>query len=169
MTIEHYNSLPIEVRSFIQNHAGCLACGRTEAKLDRAYQLYLNSKKMSVYTLFGGGINYVTESGESGVLYNVNPNDTPFQIREKIRIAKSIRAVRPHSFSAFNEKEIEDLLNSLPAVEVVEIEDTLEDEGFNIKEASYADMRDFIKNKGVEVEGQSKAAYIEAIKEFQSK
>jgi len=169
MTIEHYNSLPIEVRSFIQNHAGCLACGRTEAKLDRAYQLYLNSKKMSVYTLFGGGINYVTESGESGVLYNVNPNDTPFQIREKIRIAKSIRAVRPHSFSAFNEKEIEDLLNSLPAVEVVEIEDAETDEFFELEDAPYPELRDYIKNNYIKASGQSKAAYIEAIKEFQSK
>ena len=114
MTTEQFNSLPLEARSFIQNHAGCLACGNSASKLDRAYSNYLDSKKMATYQLFGGGINYRTESGETGVLYNIQPSDTPFEIREKIRIAKLVRAVRPHAFMVFDEEAIEALLASLP-------------------------------------------------------
>ena len=117
MTTEQFNSLPLEARSFIQNHAGCLACGNSASKLDRAYSNYLNSKKMATYQLFGGGINYRTEAGESGVLYNIRPTDTPFEIREKIRIAKLVRAVRPHAFMIFDEEAIEALLASLPEEE----------------------------------------------------
>ena len=114
MTTEQFNSLPLEARSFIQNHAGCLACGNSASKLDRAYSNYLNSKKMATYQLFGGGINYRTEAEETGVLYNIRPTDTPFEIREKIRIAKLVRAVRPHAFMVFDEEAIEALLASLP-------------------------------------------------------
>ena len=114
MTTEQFNSLPLEARSFIQNHAGCLACGNSASKLDRAYSNYLNSKKMATYQLFGGGINYRTEAGETGVLYNIQPSDSPFEIREKIRIAKLVRAVRPHAFMIFDEEAIEALLASLP-------------------------------------------------------
>ena len=114
MTTEQFNSLPLEARSFIQNHAGCLACGNSASKLDKAYSNYLNSKKMATYQLFGGGINYRTEAEESGVLYNIRPSDTPFEIREKIRIAKLVRAVRPHAFMVFDEEAIEALLASLP-------------------------------------------------------
>ena len=114
MTTEQFNSLPLEARSFIQNHAGCLACGNSASKLDRVYSNYLNSKKMATYQLFGGGINYRTEAGETGVLYNIQPSDSPFEIREKIRIAKLVRAVRPHAFMIFDEEAIEALLASLP-------------------------------------------------------
>ena len=114
MTPEQFNSLPLEARSFIQNHAGCLACGNSASKLDKAYSNYLNSKKMATYQLFGGGINYRTEAEETGVLYNIQPSDTPFEIREKIRIAKLVRAVRPHAFMVFDEEAIEALLASLP-------------------------------------------------------
>ena len=117
MTTEQFNSLPLEARSFIQNHAGCLACGNSASKLDRAYSNYLNSKKMATYQLFGGGINYRTEADESGVLYNIRPTDTPFEIREKIRIAKLVRVVRPHAFMVFDEEAIEALLASLPEEE----------------------------------------------------
>ena len=117
MTTEQFNSLPLEARSFIQNHAGCLACGNSASKLDKAYSNYLNSKKMATYQLFGGGINYRTEAEESGVLYNIRPTDTPFEIREKIRIAKLVRAVRPHAFMVFDEEAIEALLASLPEEE----------------------------------------------------
>ena len=117
MTTEQFNSLPLEARSFIQNHAGCLACGNSASKLDKAYSNYLNSKKMATYQLFGGGINYRTEAEETGVLYNIQPSDTPFEIREKIRIAKLVRAVRPHAFMVFDEEAIEALLESLPVEE----------------------------------------------------
>ena len=72
---------------------------------------------MATYQLFGGGINYRTEAGEAGVLYNIQPSDTPFEIREKIRIAKLVRAVRPHAFMVFDEEAIEALLESLPEEE----------------------------------------------------
>ena len=117
MTTEQFNSLPLEARSFIQNHAGCLACGNSASKLDKAYSNYLNSKKMATYQLFGGGINYRTEAEEAGVLYNIRPSDSPFEIREKIRIAKLVRAVRPHAFMVFDEEAIEALLESLPEEE----------------------------------------------------
>ena len=72
---------------------------------------------MATYQLFGGGINYRTEAEESGVLYNIRPSDSPFEIREKIRIAKLVRAVRPHAFMVFDEEAIEALLESLPVEE----------------------------------------------------
>ena len=72
---------------------------------------------MATYQLFGGGINYRTEAGETGVLYNIQPSDSPFEIREKIRIAKLVRAVRPHAFMVFDEEAIEALLESLPVEE----------------------------------------------------
>lgn len=168
MTTEQFNSLPLEARSFIQNHAGCLACGNSASKLDRAYSNYLNSKKMATYQLFGGGINYRTESEESGVLYNIRPSDTPFEIREKIRIAKLVRAVRPHAFMVFDEEAIEALLESLPDEEVVLLgEGEGEGEGtaepLDLKTMSYEDLKAYAKANAIEVKGQSKKDYIAAI------
>ena len=172
MTTEQFNSLPLEARSFIQNHAGCLACGNSASKLDRAYTNYLNSKKMATYQLFGGGINYRTEADESGVLYNIRPTDTPFEIREKIRIAKLVRAVRPHAFMVFDEEAIEALLESLPTDEVIllgEGEGEGEDEGegtaepLDLKTMSYEDLKAYAKANAIEVKGQSKKDYIAAI------
>ena len=159
MTTEQFNSLPLEARSFIQNHAGCLACGNSASKLDKAYSNYLNSKKMATYQLFGGGINYRTEAEETGVLYNIRPTDTPFEIREKIRIAKLVRAVRPHAFMVFDEEAIEALLASLPTEEVVD----LSPKTFSVKDASYEDLKAYAKANALEVKGQSKKDYIAAI------
>ena len=166
MTTEQFNSLPLEARSFIQNHAGCLACGNSASKLDRAYTNYLNSKKMATYQLFGGGINYRTEAEETGVLYNIRPTDTPFEIREKIRIAKLVRAVRPHAFMVFDEEAIEALLESLPTEEVIllgEGEGEGTAETFDAKTASYEDLKAYAKANAIEVKGQSKKDYIAAI------
>ena len=184
MTTEQFNSLPLEARSFIQNHAGCLACGNSASKLDRAYSNYLNSKKMATYQLFGGGINYRTESGETGVLYNIQPSDTPFEIREKIRIAKLVRAVRPHAFMVFDEEAIEALLESLPVEEdlVIQLNPVVDAPvvgapvvdapvvdapvaslGFDTKTASYEDLKAYAKANAIEVKGQSKKDYIVAI------
>ena len=159
MTTEQFNSLPLEARSFIQNHAGCLACGNSASKLDRAYTNYLNSKKMATYQLFGGGINFKTEAEETGVLYNIRPTDTPFEIREKIRIAKLVRAVRPHAFMVFDEEAIEALLETLPTEEVVD----LSPKTFSIKDASYDELKAYAKANAIEVKGQSKKDYIAAI------
>ena len=174
MTTEQFNSLPLEARSFIQNHAGCLACGNSASKLDKAYSNYLNSKKMATYQLFGGGINYRTEAGEAGVLYNIQPSDTPFEIREKIRIAKLVRAVRPHAFMVFDEEAIEVLLESLPVEEdlVIQLNPVVDAPvvdapvaslGFDTKTASYEDLKAYAKANAIEVKGQSKKDYIAAI------
>ena len=166
MTTEQFNSLPLEARSFIQNHAGCLACGNSASKLDKAYSNYLNSKKMATYQLFGGGINYRTEAEETGVLYNIQPSDTPFEIREKIRIAKLVRAVRPHAFMVFDEEAIEALLETLPTEEVVllgEGEGEGTAEPLDLKTMSYEDLKAYAKANAIEVKGQSKKDYIAAI------
>ena len=163
MTKEEFNSLPFEARNFIQKHAGCLSCGNAEAKLTKGYALYLTSKKMNIYTLFGGGVNY-SQNGQTGVLRTVNASDTPFEIREKIRIAKAIHATSPHLFMVFNAEAMDALLESLPADEVVNI-----DGGFDATKASYEELKDFVKDNGIEVKGNpSKKELIKAIEFHQS-
>jgi len=156
MTKENYNSLPLEARNFIQKHAGCLSCGNAEAKLTKGYALYLTSKKMNTYTIFGGGVNY-SQNGQTGVLRAVNDADTPFEIREKISIAKAIHATSPHLFMVFNVEAMDALLESLPTDEVVTLE-------FNVATASYEELKDFVKDNGIEVKGNaSKKELIKAI------
>ena len=139
---------------------------------------------MATYQLFGGGINYRTEAGETGVLYNIQPSDSPFEIREKIRIAKLVRAVRPHAFMVFDEEAIEALLESLPVEEdlviqlnpvvgapvvgapVVDapvVDAPVASLGFDTKTASYEDLKAYAKANAIEVKGQSKKDYIAAI------
>ena len=156
MTKEQFNSLPLEARNFIQKHAGCLSCGNAEAKLTKSYALYLTSKKMNTYTIFGGGVNY-SQNGQTGVLRAVNDSDTPFEIREKISIAKAIHATSPHLFMVFNVEAMDALINSLPVDEVVDL-------GFNTATASYEELKDFVKDNGIEVKGNaSKKELIKAI------
>ena len=156
MTKENYNSLPLEARNFIQKHAGCLSCGNAEAKLTKGYALYLTSKKMNTYTIFGGGVNY-SQNGQTGVLRAVNDSDTPFEIREKISIAKAIHATSPHLFMVFNVEAMDALINSLPSDKVVDL-------GFNTATASYEELKDFVKDNGIEVKGNaSKKELIKAI------
>ena len=144
---------------------------------------------MATYQLFGGGINYRTEAEESGVLYNIRPSDTPFEIREKIRIAKLVRAVRPHAFMVFDEEAIEALLASLPdeedlviqlnpvvdapvvdapvvdapVVDAPVVDAPVASLGFDTKTASYEDLKAYAKANAIEVKGQSKKDYIAAI------
>ena len=139
---------------------------------------------MATYQLFGGGINYRTEAEESGVLYNIRPSDTPFEIREKIRIAKLVRAVRPHAFMVFDEEAIEVLLDSLPEEEdlVIQLNPVVDAPvvdapvvdapvvdapvvslGFDTKTASYEDLKAYAKANAIDVKGQSKKDYIAAI------
>ena len=163
MTKEEFNSLPFEARNFIQKNAGCISCGNAEAKLTKGYALYLNSKKMNTYTIFGGGVNY-SQNGQTGVLRAVNDTDTPFEIREKISIAKAIHATSPHLFMVFNAEAMDALLESLPADEVVNI-----DGGFDATKASYEELKDFVKDKGIEVKGNpSKKELIKAIELHQN-
>ena len=114
---------------------------------------------MATYQLFGGGINYRTEAEETGVLYNIQPSDSPFEIREKIRIAKLVRAARPHAFMVFDEEAIEALLESLPD----EVVDLVEPKTFDLKAASYEELKAYAKANAIEVKGQSKKDYIAAI------
>ncbi len=120
MTTEEFNALPLEARRFIELHAGCLSCGNLEGKLTRAYELYKSQKMANVYTLFGGGINFLAD-GKGGVLYNVRDTDSPLEIREKLAIAERIHAASPHVFMSYDEKAIEELLESLDAPEVVDL------------------------------------------------
>lgn len=156
MTKEEFNSLPLEARNFIQKHAGCLSCGNAEAKLTKGYALYLTSKKMNTYTILGGGVNY-SQNGQTGVLRAVNDSDTPFEIREKISIAKAIHATSPHLFMVFNVEAMDALLEGLPTDEVVDL-------GFNVATASYEELKDFVKDNGIQVKGNaSKKELIKAI------
>lgn len=159
MTTEEFNALPLEARHFIQKNAGCLACGNTKQKLDKAYALYLNSKKMTTYQLYGGGINYKLGE-ETGILYNIKVEDTPMQIREKIRIAKLIREKRPHSFSLYDETAMDALLASLPAEDVVLLS---EDVTFDPKKATYEELKAYAKQNGIIPSSEKKADYIAAI------
>lgn len=156
MTKETFNSLPLEARNFIQANAGCLSCGNSEAKLTRGYALYLNSKKMNTYTLFGGAVNY-SQEGERGILRGIKPEDTSDEIREKIRIAKAIYAVSPHLFMAYDEKAMDNLIESLPAEEVVDLD-------FNVATASYDELKAFVLDNGIATKGNpSKKDLIKAI------
>lgn len=178
MTTEEFNALPLEARRFIETHAGCLSCGNPANKLTRAYELYKAHKMAHVYQLFGGGINYAVE-GKKGVLYNVKEEDTPFEIREKLELAEAIYAASPHVFISYDKKAIEELEASLPAAEVVDLrtdEEKAADEaeaeawtkraealGIDTKTAKYDDIKAFAKTKGLEVKGEKKASYVEAI------
>lgn len=175
MTTEEFNALPLEARRFIETHAGCLSCGNPANKLTRAYELYKAHKMANVYQLFGGGINYVVDD-KKGVLYNVKEEDTPFEIREKLALAEKIHDKSPHVFMSYDKNAIKELLDSLPAEEVVDLrtdeEKAAEAEahakrsevlGIDTKTASYPDLKAFAKAKELEVKGDKKANYIEAI------
>jgi hypothetical protein len=167
MTKEEFNALPLEARRFIEKNAGCLACGSSESKLTKAYELYKNNKTMSAYQLFGGGINYNQEN-DRGVLVGIKPTDSPFEIKEKIRIAKLIYAVSPHVFISFDEKAIDELLGTLPENEVVDLtkgEGEGEGEGdtFNLATASYQELKDFVQDNNIVAKSQSKKDLIAAI------
>lgn len=156
MTKENFNSLPLEARNFIQKNAGCLSCGNAEAKLTKGYALYLSFKKMTTYTLMGGGVNY-SQNGNTGVLRAINDKDEPFEIREKAALAKAIHATSPHLFLSFDADAIDALVESLPKDEIVEL-------GFNLATASYEELKDFVKDNGIEVKGNaSKKELIKAI------
>lgn len=157
MTKEEFNSLPLEARNFIQRNAGCLSCGNAESKLTKGYALYLTSKKMNTYTIFGGGVNY-SQNGQTGVLRAVNDSDTPFEIKEKINIAKAIHATSPHLFMVFNVEAMDALLESLPGEEVVNL-----DGGFDASKASYEDLKAFVAENEIEAKSQKKKDLIEAI------
>ena len=129
MTTEEFNALPEEARRFISSHAGCLGCGgNKEQKLNKAYQLYKIHQMENVYQLFGGGVNYKGEK-ESGVLYHITENDTDFQKREKIRIAKLIQKNNPEFFISFNEDLMKELLEGLKPEKVANIDDAKEKRG----------------------------------------
>lgn len=182
MTTEEFNALPLEARRYIEMYAGCLSCGNTANKLTRAYELYKAHKMANVYQLFGGGINYVVDD-KKGVLYNVKEEDTPFEIREKLALAAKIHDKSPHVFISYDKNAIRELLDSLPAEEVIDLrtdeEKAAEAEavkaaeeahakrvealGIDTKTAEYDDLKAFAKAKNLTVNGQKKQSYIEAI------
>lgn len=174
MTSQEFNALPEEARRFIEAHAGCLSCGNPESKLTRAYELYKANKMANVYVLFGGGINYAFD-GNKGVLYNINSEDTPDEIRAKLDIAARIKEVRSEAFISYDERGIEDLLESLPAEEIINL---LTDEekaaqaawterstliGIDTLTADYEALKAFATEKGLAPVSQKKIDLIDAI------
>jgi hypothetical protein len=122
MSTEEFNALPEDARRFISTNAGCLGCGgNKELKLTKAYELYLIHKKMNAFQLFGGGVNY-KQDDEVGVLYPISKEDSDFQIRKKIKIAKLIYKKNPELFISFNQNEIDKVLNGLKQEKVVVLE-----------------------------------------------
>ena len=135
MTIQEFNALPEEARRFIETHAGCLSCGNTAIKLDRAYELYLQNRKMRVYQIKGGGVNYATEDGQKGVLYGIKTEDSPLEIREKLKVAAILFEKAPQYFLIYDERAISDLLESLPAEEVIDLNEVKEEPKKSSKKA----------------------------------
>lgn len=175
MTTEEFNALPLEARRFIETHAGCLSCGNPSGKLTKAYELYKAHKMTNVYTLFGGGINYVVDE-KKGVLYNVNQNDTDFEIREKLDLAERIHEKSPEVFITYDKEAIVELLATLETAKVVDlrspeqIEADLKAEqeaaelwakrsealGIDTKTAEYPALQTFAKEKGLPAQGKKK-------------
>ena len=113
---------------------------------------------MNTFILFGGGVNY-SQNGQNGVLRSINEKDSNFEIREKITIAKAIHATSPHLFRLFDLEAMDDLLESLPAEDVVNL-----DAEFNTATASYDELKTFAAANGIEVKGNaSKKELIKAI------
>lgn len=182
MTTEEFNALPLEARRYIETHAGCLSCGNPANKLTRAYELYKAHKMAHVYQLFGGGINYVVDE-KKGVLYNVKEDDSAFEIREKLALAEKIHKSSPHVFISYDKNAIKDLLDSLPAEEVVDLrtdeqkaaDAQAEKEaaeahakrsevlGIDTKTAKYPELQAYVTEKGLTPKGKKQKDLIEAI------
>ena len=169
MTTEEFNSLPLEARSFIETHAGCLSCGNSADKLTRAYALYKTQKMANVYQLKGGGINYLVDE-KAGVLYNIGDEDSDFEKREKLAIAAKLYKAKPSVFLVYDENAIGELLMSLPEAEVIDLSviDGAWAErssllGIDTKTANYVALKAYAKDKDLTVTGEKKADYVEAI------
>lgn len=165
MTTEEFNALPLEARRFIETHAGCLSCGNPAQKLTRAYELYKSYKMAHVYQLKGGGINYQVD-GKAGVLYNIKDTDSDFEKKEKLGIARKLHVAKPSIFIIYDEKAIDDLLESLN-VEVVDLDAEWAERsgvlGIDTKTASYDELKAYSAIKGLLPKGQKKVDFIEAI------
>lgn len=169
MTVQEFDALPLEARRFIEAHAGCLSCGNANAKLTRAYELYLKQRLMNPYRIKGGGVNFLTEEGEKGVLYHVKAEDSAFEIREKLRFAEILHEKAPQYFLEYNETVIAELLGSLPEVEIdlsapsTEWIYRSEALGIDTKTAAYQELKDFFQSRGLEPISLKKADIIAAI------
>lgn len=182
MTTVEFNALPAEARRFIELHAGCLSCGNPEAKLTKAYELYKAHKMANVYTLFGGGINYVVDD-KKGVLYNVREDDSDFEIREKLDIAEKIHEKNPEVFITYDKKAIAELLESLAPAKVVDLRTPEQIEadqkaekeaaeiwvkrseklGIDTKTAKYPELQAFVVAKELAPKDKKQKSLIEAI------
>ena len=107
MTTEFFNALPEAARRFIQTQQTCLSCGKKN-NLDAHYKNYLIMKNQSLFTLRNGAISFVdTKTKKSQILYPLHPKDSDEEIKEKLKIALRINAVRPQSFLTISVDEIE--------------------------------------------------------------
>lgn len=120
MTTEEFNALPLEARRFIQSQQACLSCGKKN-NLDAHYKNYLNMKNQSLFTLRNGAVSFFDEkTKKSQILYPLHPNDSEDQIKEKLKIALRIHAVRPERFSVISVSDIEAKLKEKKVAKKVE-------------------------------------------------
>lgn len=120
MTTEEFNALPLEARRFIQSQQTCLSCGKKN-NLDAHYKNYLNMKNQSLFTLRNGAVSFFDEkTKKSQILYPLHPKDSEDQIREKLKIALRIHAVRPERFSVISVSDIEAKLKEKKVAKKVE-------------------------------------------------
>lgn len=107
MTTEFFNALPEAARRFIQSQQTCLSCGKKN-NLDVHYKNYLVMKNKSLFTFRNGAISFLdSKTKKSQILYPLHPKDTDAEIKEKLKIALRINAVRPQSFLTISIEEIE--------------------------------------------------------------
>ncbi len=78
-------------------------------------------KNQSLFTLRQGAVSFFDKkTKKSQILYPLHPNDSEDQIKEKLKIALRIHAVRPESFSVISVSDIEAKLKEKKETKKVE-------------------------------------------------
>lgn len=142
MTTEQFNALPLEARRFIQSQQTCLSCGKKN-NLDAHYKKYLNMKNQSLFTLRNGAVSFFDEkTKKSQILYPLHPNDSEDQIKEKLKIALRIHAVRPERFSVISVSGIEAKLKEKKVTKKVEKDEKVVSEKVEAEATAEAPQKD---------------------------
>lgn len=142
MTTEQFNALPLEARRFIQSQQTCLSCGKKN-NLDAHYKNYLNMKNQSLFTLRNGAVSFFDEkTKKSQILYPLHPNDSKDQIKEKLKIALRIHAVRPERFSVISVSDIEAKLKEKKVTKKVEKDEKVVSEKVEAEATAEAPQKD---------------------------
>lgn len=147
MTTEQFNALPLEARRFIQSQQNCLSCGKKN-NLDAHYKNYLNMKNQSLFTLRNGAVSFFDEkTKKSQILYPLHPNDSEDQIKEKLKIALRIHAVRPERFSVISVSDIEAKLKEKKVTKKVEKDEKVVSEKVEAEATAEAPQKDEKESK----------------------